>query len=255
MILVVLGSGTCVPSKSRNAPGYLVETAERSILLDCGSGILRQLARAGRTPLDLDAVLVTHLHPDHMADLLPLLQALKFSPGRIRQKPLHLVGPGNLQSYFRRGIFPVVSAPRAFELVFEGVEKPLQQGDCLVHACPTAHSGEGVAFRLTSGEWSVVITGDTDSDPALPAFCRGADLLVADCSFPDEMKMVGHMGPRECGRLARDADIQHLVLSHLYPTSSPESDRVRPARAEFAGRVSLAEDFAEYTLQHDSTVA
>ena len=69
MKLIVLGSGTCVPSLKRNAPGYYIEAEDYRILVDCGSGTLLQLERAGRNYKDLDAVFITHRHPDHFADL------------------------------------------------------------------------------------------------------------------------------------------------------------------------------------------
>ena len=77
MKLTVLGSGTCIPSPARNAPGYLLQVHDRHILVDCGSGISRQLVRTGYTCSVLDCIFLTHLHPDHCADLVAIVQALK----------------------------------------------------------------------------------------------------------------------------------------------------------------------------------
>ncbi|HHN65197.1 MAG TPA: ribonuclease Z, partial [Nitrospirae bacterium] len=80
MQLLILGSGTCVPSLQRNAPGYLLELEGMRVLVDCGSGILLQLERAGRSYRDIDAVFITHSHPDHISDLMPLIHALIATP-------------------------------------------------------------------------------------------------------------------------------------------------------------------------------
>jgi ribonuclease BN (tRNA processing enzyme) len=69
MKLIVLGSGTGVPSLVRNAPGYFTEALGQELLLDCGSGTLLQMERVGKRYHTLDAVLMTHTHPDHIGDL------------------------------------------------------------------------------------------------------------------------------------------------------------------------------------------
>jgi len=249
MNLLVLGSGTCVPSTERNAPGYHVRASGKDILVDCGSGTLRQLVRAGRSYMALDAVLVTHLHPDHISDLLALTHALKYTPGLTRKKNLLLISPADIGGYFHQAIYSVLSPPETFRLEFLDTEQPTDLGDCRITACPTSHSGKSAAFRIASAQGSVVFTGDTDYDPALVGFCQGTDILVADCSFPDAMKLPGHMIPRECGRLAREAEVKRLLLSHLYPTPDPDDVRVAQASREYAGPISLAEDLTEYRVE------
>lgn len=183
-----------------------------------------------------------------MADLLPLVHALKYTPGQIRRKTLYLVSPADLEEYFRTCLFAVLSPPRTFRLEFLQTSEAVRLGDCRITACPTLHSRESVAFKVDSEGRSVVFTGDTDYGVGLVDFCRDVDLLVADCSFPDEMKMGGHMVPSECGRLATEAGAGHLVLSHLYATEVPDAARVTQAARAYAGPISLAEDFSEYDV-------
>ncbi len=92
MRLIVLGSGTCVPSLSRNAPGYLLVTDDFQVLVDCGEGTMKQLLHAGFSFQDIDAVFLSHYHPDHVSGLLPLLHALKSSTGFVRRKNLQVAG-------------------------------------------------------------------------------------------------------------------------------------------------------------------
>ena len=70
MKLIVLGSGTCVPSLKRSAPAYYLEAEGKQILIDCGGGTLLQLEKIGKSYKDIDAVFITHTHPDHIADLM-----------------------------------------------------------------------------------------------------------------------------------------------------------------------------------------
>jgi ribonuclease BN (tRNA processing enzyme) len=98
------------------------------------------------------------------------------------------------------------------------------------------------AYRFTAAGRSVVVTGDADWDPDLVPFCRDADLLVADCAFPDALKVAGHMAAGECGRLAAQAGVGRLVQSHLYPVAEAQETRVAEARAAGAVEVVLASD-------------
>ena len=94
MQLTVLGSGTAVPVPDRFPAGYLVEHAEHRLMVDCGPGTLRRLAQTSATPATLDAVLLTHYHTDHCADLAALLISLR-SPHLNPRPPLTVYGaPG-----------------------------------------------------------------------------------------------------------------------------------------------------------------
>jgi ribonuclease BN (tRNA processing enzyme) len=109
MKLTVLGSGTCVPSLKRNAPGYLLEADGLQALVDCGSGILLQLEKAGRSYRDIDAVFITHRHPDHFADLIPLVQALLATPNYKREKDLFIIAPEGFRAYYNMTVSSLLS--------------------------------------------------------------------------------------------------------------------------------------------------
>ena len=91
MRLTVLGSGTAVPVPDRFPAGYLVESGGSKLMVDCGPGTLRRLAQSGVSPTELDAVLLTHYHTDHCADLAALLFALR-SPQLAKTRPLRIYG-------------------------------------------------------------------------------------------------------------------------------------------------------------------
>jgi ribonuclease BN (tRNA processing enzyme) len=245
--LIVLGSGTCVPSLRRNAPGYLLLAGGRQLLVDCGSGTLLQLERIGRSYRGIDAVCITHTHPDHIADLVPLLHALRATPGYVRTRDLPIFGSVAVRVLLERAYPRLLSGP-AFGVPCIEMPGTVELGSVRVSACRTAHTDDSVAYRIEEQSRSVVLTGDTDYDGGLVAFARGAELLVADCSFPDQLKVAGHMSSSECGRMAREAGVARLLLSHLYPTELAEAVRLTECRAVFAGPVELAEDLVEVEI-------
>jgi ribonuclease BN (tRNA processing enzyme) len=248
MKLVILGSGTCVPSLKRNASGYLIEASGMKILVDCGEGTLHQLERAGRSYRDIDAVFITHPHPDHVSGLLPLIHATLATPGFTREKDLLIGGPRGIKNFYDRCISSVIRPPKSFSIEFVEMEDKFELGGILIFTARTVHTDDSIAYRFEEDRKSVVITGDCDYDQGIIALAEECNLLIADCSYPDTMKAAGHMTPRECGMVAKKARAKKLLLSHLYPVGTPDSERVAECRKVFDGDVSLAEDLMEITL-------
>ncbi|MEW6584269.1 MAG: MBL fold metallo-hydrolase [Nitrospirota bacterium] len=248
MKLIVLGSGTCVPSLKRNASGYYLEATGLNILIDCGNGVLLQLERAGKSYKNIDAVFITHTHPDHVSDLVAVLHATLAAPGLRRIKDLLLAGPEDFGSYYKKCVASCLSSPKTFGIDVTEVEDKFMLGDLQVFAAPSVHSAQGFAYRFEAEGKSVVITGDSDYDRGLVDLSRNADLLIADCSYPDSLKVAGHMTPSECGRLAAQARVKRLLLSHIYPGDYEDSILLEECMKVFGGDVSLAEDLMEIDL-------
>jgi len=242
MILTILGSGTCVPSVERNAPGYLLESDGTSLLLDCGCGTLIQLEKAGRSYAAIDAVFITHRHPDHFSDLMPLVHALLAAPGCDRRKDLHIFGPKLFIDYYHRAFSPVLFSSGKFSTILHEASGKFDFDPFNIMTAKTLHSDDSIAYRFECGGRALVYTGDTDYDPAVVKLAEDADLLVADCSFPARMKVRNHLSAEECGMLAKEAGVRRLVLSHLYPAGMPEQERVEEAASAFGGEIILAED-------------
>jgi len=250
MKLIVLGSGTGVPSVARNAPGYYLEVQGGQFLVDCGSGTLLQLERAGKSYKDIDAVFFTHTHPDHIGDLIPLIHGLKVTPGFRREKDLTLFGPPGFEFFFNHYIVTVASLPKHFRIVVNEVQKAFDF--CAIHcqSVATVHSEKlnSVAYRFEAEGKSLVLSGDCDYDQGIIRHSHDADLLVLDCSTPDALKFPGHCSSGECGMIATLAGVKRLLLTHLYPVVGAEDSRLQEAQAGFAGEVSLAEDLMQVEL-------
>ena len=242
MRCIILGSGTCVPSLKRNAPGYYLEAEGCRVLVDCGSGTLLQLERAGRSYREIDAVFITHKHPDHFADLMPLIQAQMATPKFTRTKDLHVICPEAFLDYYEKAIASVLGRPAGFAVRTEAARKKMDFGPFHILTAHAVHSPDSISYRFEHGGKSLVFTGDADYDQGIIALAQGADLLVADCSFPDSLKVPGHLSAKECGMVAQQAGVKQLVLSHIYPADTPDEDRLKESREAFGGTVILAQD-------------
>ncbi len=249
MKVTILGSGTGVPVKDRGCAGIYVRAGDEHILLDAGPGSLRQLVRIGVTYLDLDQIFLTHFHPDHCLDLVAILFAMRI-PDRPRTKPLHVYGPRGLRTLYRRlsTAFHGWIEPRSYRLALHELGETTVRGDgYTVRTRAMRHSAPALGYRIESRRRSLVYSGDTDYCRAIVELGRAADLLVIECAVTDERKVVGHLTPTECGRIAAEAGCRHLVLTHFYPVFQGYDIRAR-VRRSFTGHLSLARDRQTFLL-------
>jgi len=242
--LLILGTGGAVPTRDRSPSAAWLTIDGRSLLVDPGPGALVRLVQSpcGPGSLDeVDAVLLTHLHLDHCADLAPLLFALH-SVALDSRRPLQIIGPCGLAAYLDRlrGLYGDWLTPRHRALeVLEVAGGGVLGVDAAGRWTVGGPNGAGslTAFRVEHGEdrfsrenlgWlardrdgrTLVLSGDTGPCPALTAAAAGADLLVVECSTPDELAVEGHMTPSRVGALAAAARPRRVVLTHIYPAAN-----------------------------------
>lgn len=242
MQLTILGSGTAVPVADRFPAGYLVEYGGTRIMIDCGPGTLRRLAQAGVTLHQLDALLLTHYHTDHCADVAALLFALR-SPHFAGRAPMRVFGAPGLQ----RLIGKLTEAwpwllPRGYELQLHEIEPgTFALGDGEVHAVPIRHTAQSLGYRVTTAAGSIAFSGDADTCDELVELARGTDLFVCDAAAPDGSKLDGHLTPGLAAEHAARAGARCLVLTHFYPECDGHDLRAMAA-ARFPGEVVVAAD-------------
>jgi len=251
MELIIIGSGTGVPSLRRGAPALAVRTAGRLLLLDLGSGTLRSLLRYGLNFSDIDLLALTHLHPDHVGDLIPLFFATRYALGYTRRQSFTLLAArgfgvfhGKLQEAFGQWVEPPVGLMEVRELSPDGPDEVRWEG-LVVRSAPTNHTAGSLAYRVEAQGRSLVYSGDTDLSPSLVELAKEADLLVLEAANP--FKVEGHLTPAEAGRLARQAGARRLLLTHFYPPCD-EVDVAALAAVEFQGEVLRAEDGLRLTV-------
>jgi ribonuclease BN (tRNA processing enzyme) len=244
MELYVLGSGTCIPTADRGPSGLALSFAPHLIFFDGGGGSLRQMPRLGLDYRQIDYLCITHFHPDHVSDLVPFLFALNYTVDFTRSLPLHIIGPQGLQAFYRRmqGIFGHWIEAKTYPLfLHELKEARLDFPGFSIETLPMAHSEASIGFRVNRGGRSMVYSGDTDYSQNVVQLGKNSDLLILECSFPDERKVPGHLTPSSAGRIAREARAERLLLTHFYPVFQGV-DIEGVCRKEFAGPILLAVD-------------
>jgi ribonuclease BN (tRNA processing enzyme) len=248
--LIILGSGTCVPSLKRGAPGLVVLTEGANTLIDSGPGTLRRMLEVGLTYHDIHLLLYTHIHPDHVADLVPFLFASKYSD-LPRRKDLLCVGGVGFKRYFNRikKVYGSWIDPASYHFMLKEISKrSLVFGDMRIFAKPMAHLPESVGYRIEfeAGK-SLVISGDTDYCRNIVDLAAEVDLLILECSFPDGKKVEGHLTPSLAGRIARESRCKRLLLLHFYPACD-QTDILKECRKVYSGEIIPGEDLMRITI-------
>ena len=252
--VTILGSGTCVPSLSRSSCSVLMQTGASRLLFDSGPGTMRRLLEADTTIFDLTCIFYSHFHPDHTAELVPLLFATKYPDGGRRQKPLTIVGGRGFADFFA-GLKAVYGswidlAPGLLEILeLDNISgDSLRFEDFTVNTAPVEHNEESIAYRITSvGGNSIVYSGDTDYSENLIDLAKGADLLICESAMPDSMQAKGHLTPSLAGEIAARAGVGKLILTHFYPECD-QVDVEQECRKTYSGPLMLAEDLLRINI-------
>lgn len=250
----ILGSGTCVPRLARSACAVLVETGKSKILLDLGPGTMHQLLLAGVTIFDLTHIFLTHFHPDHTAELVPLLFATKYPDGLRRKKTLTVLGGDGLIQFYKNlqaayGNWIVLPD---HQMVLREIStlsgETLRFEDFELTARPVRHRPESLACGIQSRQGvRIVYSGDTETCDELVRLAHQADLFICESALPDELQVPGHLTPSLAGRMASRAGAKRLVLTHLYPQCD-EVDIVKQAASTYKGQVIVADDLMSFNF-------
>jgi ribonuclease BN (tRNA processing enzyme) len=251
IIVTVLGSGTCVPSLARSSCSVMLEVGSSRLLFDSGPGTMRRLLSASTTIFEVDYIFYSHFHPDHSAELVPLIFATKYPDDTRRQSPLTILGGRGLTDFFA-GLKAVYGpwielAPGVLKfLEFDNTAKDSKIFDeFTMESVPVDHNPESVAYRITSADGSsVVYSGDTDFSENLVELATDTDLLICESAMPDSLQVNGHLTPSMAGDIATRAGARKLVLTHFYPDCE-NVDITRQCRKAYSGPLLLAEDLME----------
>lgn len=222
MRLTVVGSGTAAPEPDRVCSALFLEVADTRILLDCGPGAVHHMARFRLPWQRLDHLVVTHFHTDHIGDIPMLFFALRWGVAERRAEPLRVWGPVGLRDRLDRmtAAFGDHLADPGFPLerteLSPGPGPDLADGVSLASA-RTPHTPESLAYRIDGPDGTLGYTGDTGPGLGIAPFLAGVDLLVAECSVPDDQAMENHLTPSSLAALARAVAPDRLLVTHVYP--------------------------------------
>jgi ribonuclease BN (tRNA processing enzyme) len=263
--ITVLGKSPAWQDADGACSGYLVEEEGVSLLLDCGNGVFSKLRRF-RDYVDVDAVVVSHLHADHILDLVPYASALTYAP---RQQPVpvdrwpgtdnparpRLLVPEGGRDALRKvcggGGMPEDHVERAFDLHEYAPEDVVEVGAMRVRFHRVPHYLPTCAVDVASGNGGGRFTYGADSAPneELVRFADGTDLLMIDATLPrpEREGPRGHLTPAEAGEHGSRARVRRLVLTHISDELDEEWARAEAEKA-FGGPVDVAHEGAVFTV-------
>jgi ribonuclease Z len=265
--VTLLGTGSPLPSPDRAGPATLVRAGDATVLVDCGRGVVMRLAAAGVLPVGLTAVLLTHLHSDHITDLNDVVTTQwVMAPGPL---PLRVVGPPGTREVVQE-LLAMLAPDQRYRIDHHAdlTEGPLVEvtevgpGDvvALGRATATVHPTDHrpvtptVGYRIEHDGAVAAIAGDTVPCEGLDALCAGADLYVQTVIREDLVRAIPsprlqdildyHSTVEQAAQTAARAGVRTLVLTHYVPPLTPgDEDAWRAlAAAHFDGEIVLGDD-------------
>ena len=271
--IILTGTGSPMVDPNRAGPSTLVIAGGQTFLIDCGRGVLMRAAAVGVGAANLTAVLLTHLHSDHITDLSDVITTRwinSFGPA-----PLPIIGPPGTRAVveatlaalapdisYRIGHHADITAPPEVTVHEYAAGQVWDSGGVVITAAPTDHRPvePTIAFRIEFGGASVVLAGDTVPCDSLDELARGANALVHTVIRKDLVELVPvqrlkdildyHSSVQEAAATATRAGVDTLVLTHYVPPlAAGQEDQWRALAAEeFSGRVELGDDLLRVSV-------
>jgi len=249
MKITVLGSGTYQPTVKRGCSGYLIEIDDYTLLLDAGSGTMRQLAHCSVSPADIDYVYLSHLHIDHTGDLIPILFCKK-NQNVINPKDIVIFGPKGLKEYlnlFLDSDYVNILSNLYDVSICEFDLKIMSFPSWSIEILPMDHSIESYGIKITCGNKSLAYSGDTGYCDNLVKLCKGVDLAIIECTLLDSDNVSGHLTPAEAGKIAHNAACSRVILTHINPIAD-ESEMLSSCSRYYCGDIAVAKELEPIVL-------
>ncbi|MBE1575717.1 MBL fold metallo-hydrolase [Streptomyces sp. WAC 05977] len=255
MRLTILGCSGSIPGPNAAASGYLIEADGFVLGLELGNGTLARL-QALRDPFDLDALILSHLHPDHCADVSALTVLRRYHPALpypARPRRLPVYGPSDVRERLTYAYAANEDERATTDLTdvfaFETLRcEPMKIGPFEVTAVPVDHPTPAFGLRFAHGGKTLAYTGDTGVCDNLTDLAGGADVLLSEASWTDSPDRPAgvHLSGKEAGELGRKAGVGRLLLTHVAPWT--DRDAVLAEAAVAFPAAELVEQGAVYDL-------
>ncbi|MGH3852133.1 MAG: MBL fold metallo-hydrolase [Pseudonocardiaceae bacterium] len=252
MRLTVLGCSGSVPAPESPASGYLVRAGQASVVLDLGNGTFGALQRY-LDPFTLDGLFLSHLHPDHCADVSALTVYRRYHPHPPPCAALPLYGPPDTAERLLAAYAPNAEERGGTDLSdvydFRCYRETARIGQFEVRTTRVEHTCEAYALRISHAGRALVYSGDTGPCPQLAELATGADVLLAEASWPDRPgNPTGiHLSGRQAGEAAAAASVGRLLITHVPPWTDAEQV-LAEAKAAFSGPTELVRPGTHYEI-------
>lgn len=248
MKLTVLGSSGTWPNPDTATSGYLVQHDGFNLWMDAGTGTLANLQHHIELSR-IDAIVISHEHPDHFVDLYPCFYAWHY--GELGRPGLPVFVPTD----FTQKLADVVSIDSqvvmrtAFAFTELAPGESFEVGPFEVKTEPMAHLGlPALGFRIRSDGTVLAYTGDTGPTHHVEELARGADLLLAEATWQDRDDLLPfHLSSRQAAIHAREAGVRELVLTHIWPTLDRDVSKQQAAE-EYDGPIAAAVEGAAFEV-------
>lgn len=247
--LTVLGSAGGTPTRTNPASGYLVESGDAGFWLDAGTGTFMELARH-TDPGALSGVVLSHIHVDHCTDVFGLYGYLAFGPSGIVPVPVFApTGAAvHLSAFARAGEEHVFHTVLDLVDVEPGFEVTI--GDVSITFGRAVHPVPALVTRFDTPSGSLVYSGDTGPGSDLVELASGTDVLLCEATIAGERSTQSypyHLTAGEAGRIAAEADVSSLIITHL--ASGVDADQaLYEAATGFRGPINLARPGSTFTI-------
>ncbi|WP_232697131.1 MBL fold metallo-hydrolase [Brevibacillus daliensis] len=233
MRITVLGFQSPYPGPGGATPGYLIQTENTNILLDCGSGVLAQLGKY--LPIhQLDAVFLSHYHQDHIADVGVLQFGINVHQ-RVEKlrvdHPLPIYGPPHPTKHAEEMTYKEATT---FHPISS--EEDVVIGDVTISVLKTDHPILCYAMKIVHNQTTLLYSADTGQLTNWSGFCEAPDLFICEGTFLDGYEPetpIGHLSVRQAANLAVELQAKSLLVTHLYHTY--ESEDVLLQASAFTG--------------------
>lgn len=276
MKITLIGTGSPIPDPNRAGPSTLVQAAGQNIVVDCGRGCVLRLTAAGVMPPFVSAILLTHLHSDHISDLNDLVTS-RWIMGPVQGSPTIIIGPVGTKRVVN-GLREMLALDEQYRLDHHadlrsgpGMQLDVREvspgdtfsiGDVRIIVGKTDHRpvAPTVGYRFEAEGKVATLAGDTVPCTELDALCANADIYVQTVLRPDLVEVMKqfvpaqaprlhdildyHSSVQDAGQTAARANVKTLVLTHYVPAMQPgqEGDWIAQAAEHFSGRIVVGPD-------------
>lgn len=239
MELTILGTSATFPTPRRACSSYLVVVEGTTVLIDLGPGSFSNLAVYAR-PESLDAIILTHLHQDHFLDVFPLYYYLRYEAKP--ERPLTVYAPAGAIDQFGCLLGP--GGPSRLSEVFKMVDIDggrTMIGSLSVNFVEVKHLSPTYGVSIEAGGRRLAYSSDSGYVDHLVSLAGNAHLFICEATLIEPIHGVDHLTAEEAGRLASEAAVERLLLTHIWPSIDHEHSRLI-AEEHFVGEVILADE-------------
>lgn len=242
--ITLLGTGTCQVQKERMASSVLIELPNLRVVYDMGRGITQKLfADLKFKNNDIEYIVISHFHPDHVSDLIPFLQAASWSRTDPRSHVLHLYGPVGLQDHFNKLLKLYLDSTNLNKDTFKVIIHEIKENNLKINGVnfdfselPPANN-HGLKFEFNKK--ICAITGDSNFHLQEIDFLKNVDLAIIDAGHPSDEEIV---------ELAIKSQAKIIVCSHLYRELDEKRLNKQAKEKGYRGKLIIGEDLMKFEI-------